>query len=76
MYNHNFYIQNIDDQYWLVTKNPIKVKLILNNIIFGRSKDSNIILFNKKATRKHCYLSKLDNNKYLVKDLKSKWYFC
>lgn len=67
----NFYVQKIDDQYWLVTKDPIKVK-VNNNITFGRSKDCNIILSNKKATRHHCTLNKIQNNRYLISDLNSK----
>ena len=70
--NTNFYVQNIDGQYWLVTKDPIKLKINPKYLTFGRSKNSNVILSNKKATRKHCKLSKIETNRYLISDLDSK----
>ena len=69
--NSNFYVQNIDDQYWLVTKDPIRLKIHPKYLTLVEV-NSNVILSNKKATRKHCNLTKIENNRYLISDLNSK----
>jgi protein phosphatase 2C family protein 2/3 len=72
--NNTIYVQNIDGNFWLVAKDPLQISIDgLDTVVFGRSKQSHIVLSNSKATRKHCEVI-MPNQKQqvVVKDMNSK----